>query len=91
MNWAQNKRFEQTNGTPARTLAPFAAQPQRSADKGRAVNRNIGALIAAAGLIAALHGCGQEPLPEPRKIGTLQNGLHPVSWTPSERCVRWQG
>jgi hypothetical protein len=26
MNWAQNKRFEQTNGTPARTLAPFAAQ-----------------------------------------------------------------
>ena len=32
MNWAQNKRFEQTNGTPARTLAPFAAQPQRSAD-----------------------------------------------------------
>jgi len=32
MNWAQNKRFEQTNGTPARTLAPFAAQPQRSMD-----------------------------------------------------------
>jgi len=30
MNWAQNKRFEQTNGTPARWMAPFAAQPQRS-------------------------------------------------------------
>ena len=32
MNWAQNKRFEQTNGTPARTMAPFAAQPQRCAN-----------------------------------------------------------
>jgi len=32
MNWAQNKPFEQTNGTPPRTMAPFAAQRQRSPD-----------------------------------------------------------
>jgi len=30
MNWAQNKPLEQTNGTLARWVVPFAAQRRRS-------------------------------------------------------------
>jgi len=44
MNWAQNKPLEQTNGTPPRRMAPFAAQRQRSADWHRLRAEDTGVL-----------------------------------------------
>jgi hypothetical protein len=40
MKRVANKAFEQTNGTPARWMAPFAAQRQRSTHTSRLDNDN---------------------------------------------------
>jgi len=38
MTVPHNKRFEQTNGARSEMMAPFAAQPRRSADGGMREN-----------------------------------------------------